>query len=113
MRKVTSVDNRLSLALRFLATGYNFSDLEADFKIHRTTISGIVTEVCEAIYDCFKDEYLKIPKTKKDWKCTAEKIKKNGSFLTASEQRTGNIYPFYSLKILGHIFAFTKVPSAL
>ena len=61
MRKAISVDKRLILTLRFLATRHSLSDLEADFKIHQTTISGIVTEVCETIYDCFKDEYLKIP----------------------------------------------------
>ena len=66
MRKAISVDERLSLTLRFLATRHSFSDLEADFKMHRTTISGIVIEVCNAIYDCLKDKYLKIPQTKED-----------------------------------------------
>ena len=61
MRKAISVDKRLILTLRFLATRHSLSDLEADFNIHQTTISGIVTEVCETIYDYFKDEYLKIP----------------------------------------------------
>ena len=40
MRKVISVDERLSLTLEFVATGHSFGDLEADLKIHRTTISG-------------------------------------------------------------------------
>ena len=73
MRKAISVDARLSLTLRFLATGHSFSDLEIDFKINRTTISCIVIEVCNAIYDCLKEEYLKIPQTKEDWKRIAEK----------------------------------------
>ena len=63
MRKAIIVDERLSLTLRFLATGHSFSDLEAGFKIHRTAVSGIVIKVCEAIYDCLKEEYLKIPQT--------------------------------------------------
>ena len=73
MRKAISFDARLSLTLRFLAPGHSFSDLEKDFKIHRTTISCIVIEVCNAIYDCLKEEYLKIPQTKEDWKRIAEK----------------------------------------
>ena len=73
MRKAIIVDERLSLTPRFLATGHSFSDLEADFKIHRTAISGIVIEVCDAICDFLKEEYLKIPQTKKDWKRIAEK----------------------------------------
>ena len=35
------------------------------------------------------------------------------SFLIASEQRTGNIYPFYTLAILGQIFTIINVSSAL
>ena len=64
-RKAISVDERISLTLRFLAVGYSFNDIEADFKIHQTTISGIVIEVCNVIYNCLKDEYLK-PQTKED-----------------------------------------------
>ena len=80
MRKATSLDKRLSLTLRFLATGHSFSDFEADFKIHRTTISGIVIEVCNAIYLWFKDEYLKISRTKEDWKRIAGKTQERWQF---------------------------------
>ena len=62
----------LSVMLRLIATGHGFSDLEAELKIHWTTISGIVIEICNAICDCLKDEYLKIPQKKEDWKRIAE-----------------------------------------
>ena len=71
MAKAISVDERLSLMLRFFATGYSFSDLEADFKIRRTTI---------CIYDCLKEEYPKIPQTKEDWKGIAEKTQERWQF---------------------------------
>ena len=61
MRKAISVDESLSLTLRLIASGHSFSDLKADFKIHRTIIYDIVIAVRNAIYDCFKDEYLKMP----------------------------------------------------
>ena len=71
MRKAISVDERLNLTLRFLATGHIYSNVEADYKINRTKISGTVIEVCIAIYYCLKDEQLKIPQTKED--CLREK----------------------------------------
>ena len=49
IRKATAVDERLILTLRFLATGYSVGDLEVDFKTYRTTISGMVIGVCNAI----------------------------------------------------------------
>ena len=61
MRKAISVDESLSLTLRLIASGHSFSDLKSDFKIHRTIIYDIVIAVRNAIYDCFKDEYLKMP----------------------------------------------------
>ena len=66
--------------LRFPATGHSFSNLEADFKIHRTTIPCKVIEVCNAIYDCLKDEHLNIPQTKEDWKHIAEKTQERWHF---------------------------------
>ena len=66
MRKSTNVHKRLSVTLRLLPTGHSFVDLEADCKIHWTTISGIVAEVCNAVYDILKNKYLKKPPTKED-----------------------------------------------
>ena len=103
MRKAINVDERLSLALRFLATGHNFIDLEAEFKIHQTTISGIVVEVCNSIYDCLIGEYLKITQ-KKTGNVLLRKRKKDGSFLIASEQRTGNIISIPHSKYSGSDF---------
>ena len=71
MRKAMSVDEPLSLTLRFHATGHSFSDLEADFKIRQTTIS---------VYACLKEEYLKITQTKEDWKGIAEKTQERWQF---------------------------------
>ena len=37
-------------------------------------------EVCNAIYDCLEDEYLKIPQTKENWKRIAEKTQERWQF---------------------------------
>ena len=56
MRIAISVDERLNLMLRFLATGHIYSNVEADYKINRSKISGTVIEVCITVYYYLKDE---------------------------------------------------------
>ena len=61
MRSSIKSDERLAVTLRFLATGETFKSLEYSFRISRTTISSIVLECCEAIYDILGPTYLKTP----------------------------------------------------
>ena len=49
MRKTITAEERLAVTLRFLATGNTYSDLAYTFRIHESTISGIIPEVCHAI----------------------------------------------------------------
>ena len=79
----------LSLTLRFFASKHSFNDLEAGFKTHRTTISDIVIEICNAIYDCLKEEYLKISQTKEDRKCIAEKTQERRQFPNGIRELSG------------------------
>jgi len=48
-RKVISVQERLALTLRFLASGYSYVSLQYLFIISKEAISCIVPEVCEAL----------------------------------------------------------------
>lgn len=66
-RLAISPAERLSLTLRYLATGESFSSLHFQFKIGKSTISSIIPEVCQAIYDVLKIEYLSVPQTTEDW----------------------------------------------
>ena len=66
MRKTITVEDRLAVTLRFLATGNTYSDLAFTFRMHTSTIGGIISEVCQALYHCLKSEYLRLPNTKKD-----------------------------------------------
>ena len=45
MRAAISPRERLAVTLRYLATGETFSSLESQFRISRTAISKIVSEV--------------------------------------------------------------------
>lgn len=51
---------RLVLTLRFLATGESYRSLMFSFRIPVSTISSIIPETCEAIYECLKDIYMKV-----------------------------------------------------
>jgi hypothetical protein len=54
-RKAISVQERLALMLRFLASGNWYISLQYLFKISKQAISCIVPEVCEALVEKLKD----------------------------------------------------------
>lgn len=58
-RDSVSVNDRLALTLRFLATGDNYQSLMYLCKISVTSISRIVPEVCDALNEVLQ-EYIKV-----------------------------------------------------
>ncbi|XP_063221343.1 uncharacterized protein LOC134530450 [Bacillus rossius redtenbacheri] len=67
MRQSISVEKRLSVTLRFLATGETYQSLSFAYRITASTLSGIIPSTCRAIYDALKDDYLKVPNTTEEW----------------------------------------------
>ena len=67
MRNAITSEEKLSLALRFLASGASYRDLAFSFPISPSTVSQIVPEVCSALYKTFKDEYLHVPSSREEW----------------------------------------------
>ncbi|KAL4104004.1 hypothetical protein QTP88_019317 [Uroleucon formosanum] len=59
MREAITARERLALTLRFLATGDSFTSLQYLFRISKSSISGIIPEVCDAISDSLQ-EYIKV-----------------------------------------------------
>ena len=51
---------KLSLTIRYLATGMSFTELQYQYRVHQSTISIFVPKVCEAIYQNLREKYMKV-----------------------------------------------------
>ncbi|KAE8740687.1 hypothetical protein FOCC_FOCC013779 [Frankliniella occidentalis] len=67
LRRSISVEQRLSITLRHLATGETQESLHFQFRVGQSTISGIIKEVCEALYTVLKGTYLRFPESHEEW----------------------------------------------
>jgi hypothetical protein len=74
MRDAISAHARLCLTLRFLASGASYKELMYEFRISVSSIAKIVPNVCQALYDVLKDEYLRLPTKSEEWKNLAEEF---------------------------------------
>ncbi|XP_046406228.1 protein ANTAGONIST OF LIKE HETEROCHROMATIN PROTEIN 1-like [Ischnura elegans] len=81
MRESMSPEKRLSLTLRFLATGETYRSMIYSTRIHHGTIGGIIPEVCESNYRNLKGKYLKVPQTRKEWEDIANEFETIRNFL--------------------------------
>uniref|UniRef100_A0A6B0VBY3 DDE Tnp4 domain-containing protein n=1 Tax=Ixodes ricinus TaxID=34613 RepID=A0A6B0VBY3_IXORI len=66
-RRPISPDDRLALAVRFLAAGETLRSSSYNFLCGRTTACKIVSEVCAAIWDILSPIYVVCPKTADAW----------------------------------------------
>ncbi|XP_076737594.1 uncharacterized protein LOC143416099 [Maylandia zebra] len=65
---------RLSVCLRFLATGDSFRTIAFSFRVGVSTVSQIIPQVATAIWDCLVDDFMAVPSTE-DWRSIAECVK--------------------------------------
>ncbi|XP_051959647.1 uncharacterized protein LOC127627338 [Xyrauchen texanus] len=70
-RRSIPAAERLSICLRFLATGDSFRTIASSFRVGVSTVSQIVQQVVTAIWDCLVEEYMAVPTTD-DWRSIAE-----------------------------------------
>ena len=66
-REPISAGERLSMTIRFLATGESQQSLSFAYRIGKATVSKIIRETCDAIYTVLAPTYLRAPKTKAEW----------------------------------------------
>ena len=80
-KDVISVDERLCVTLRYLATGDAYSTLASSYRIGDTTVARIIQETTVAIWDALTEQgYLKIPENKEEWKKIADDFEKRWNF---------------------------------
>ena len=68
MREAISAEERLVITLRYLASGMSQQDLCWSFRVGRTTVSNILKEVCDAIFEVLSPDYLQPPSSEAEWK---------------------------------------------
>jgi hypothetical protein len=60
MRDAVSSEERLSVTLRYLATGNSYQDLKFSTAISPQLLSRIVPEICAVIYEELAGKYMKV-----------------------------------------------------
>ncbi|XP_039459435.1 protein ANTAGONIST OF LIKE HETEROCHROMATIN PROTEIN 1-like [Oreochromis aureus] len=70
---------RLSICLRFLATGDSFRTIAFSFRVGVSTVSQIIPQVATAIWDCLVDDFMAVPSLG-DWRSIAEEFQERWHF---------------------------------
>ena len=71
-RKAIPSAERLCLTLHYLAYGGSQQSFSFSFRIAKSTICSIISEICKAIWDCLSEQYVRPPRTSDDWKRIAK-----------------------------------------
>ena len=80
VRSSISAHERLCVTLRFLASGESYKDLMYSFRISPASISQLIPEVCNAIYNTLHEEYLSPPTSAEEWKKLADEFESRWQF---------------------------------
>ena len=70
-------NERLAATLGYLASGDSKQSISFQFKLGKSTVSGIIDEVCEAIWEVIWDalsDYATAPKTLEEWMKIAQEF---------------------------------------
>ncbi|XP_053390824.1 uncharacterized protein LOC128553673 [Mercenaria mercenaria] len=74
MRNSISAAERLALTLRYLATGDSYATLQYLYRVPATTVSEIIPETCQAIYNVLRNTYIKVTNFSCSFKCYSLRI---------------------------------------
>ncbi|XP_026470287.1 protein ALP1-like [Ctenocephalides felis] len=80
MREAISPKRRLSVTIRYLATGNTFKDLSYSTRMAPNTISKVVQETLEAIIIVLQSRAITFPASAEDWKVIAQKFEMSWNF---------------------------------
>ena len=82
-RQSIPASERLMVTLRYLATGSSMTQLHYDWCVSVASLSSIIPETCEAIYNELKSDYLKTPSTQDEWQTIAQQMEDVWNFPNA------------------------------
>lgn len=73
MRCPISVEEKLTVTLRFLATGETYKSLayQYQYRISSSTITLFIKPVCDVIFNVLKNDYMQMPKSTDEWENVA------------------------------------------
>ena len=66
---------KIGIALRHLASGSKYADMQFGWRVPSNTITGVVKEVCQAIIVEYLDKLMSCPSTPDEWQQVANKFK--------------------------------------
>ncbi|XP_071050677.1 uncharacterized protein [Onthophagus taurus] len=78
MQRIT-VQERVAITLRFLATGNSFRSLAFEYRVGVSTVSNIIRETCCAVWNTMVNEFLAEP-TEEQWKKISDDFFRNSNF---------------------------------
>ena len=72
LREPISAEERLSVTLRYLASMDSQIFLSFSYRIGRSTLSSILKETCDTIYEALAPDFLRPPFSVEDWMKSAK-----------------------------------------
>lgn len=80
LREPIGPAERLCITLRDLASGDSQQTQSFHFRVGKATVSKIISETCNAIWLCLKEDYLKPPRTREQWNRSATEFEQLWGF---------------------------------
>ncbi|XP_071316449.1 uncharacterized protein [Trachinotus anak] len=78
-RRSIPAAERLSICLRYLATGDSFRTIANSFRVRVSTVSKIVDDVVSTIWDSLVDDFMSVPTTD-EWRSIAGRFEERWNF---------------------------------
>uniref|UniRef100_A0AAV2MRL7 Receptor ligand binding region domain-containing protein n=1 Tax=Knipowitschia caucasica TaxID=637954 RepID=A0AAV2MRL7_KNICA len=78
-RRSIPAEERLSICLRFLATGDSYRTIAGSFRAGISTVSMLIPDVVAAIWDCLVEEFMAVPGAE-EWRSSDGGIVSNSAF---------------------------------
>ena len=94
-RKAISARERLAVTLRFLASVESQQSLSFAYLIGKSTLSHVIRETCDAIFEALAGEYLRPPSSTELYQILLVTSKRHG------------IYPMLWAQLMANILEFT------